>query len=98
MPLTVISGFFTGDNRARGNKCEMGFSGRKGRGEVSESTQNNVGAGLPAIAVGQSPNELTDTPPSRASPLPQGFCIYKVSVRRFTNAPGNRLDEVLRWL
>ncbi|AYF47937.1 hypothetical protein DXV65_10225 [Pseudomonas fluorescens] len=28
--------------------------------------------GLPAKAVGQPPNASTDTPPSRASPLPQG--------------------------
>ncbi|AYF48415.1 hypothetical protein DXV65_12730 [Pseudomonas fluorescens] len=31
----------------------------------------NVGAGLPAKAVGQSASPATDTPLSRASPLPQ---------------------------
>ena len=33
--------------------------------------RSNVGAGLPAKAVGQATNASTDTPPSRASPLPQ---------------------------
>ncbi len=29
--------------------------------------------------------------------LPQGICwVYKVSVRRFTKAPGSRLEAVLR--
>ena len=41
-----------------------------------------VGAGLLANAVGQPFNLLTDTPPSRASPLPHWFCgVYWV----FTN-------------
>ncbi|TLG91549.1 metal ABC transporter ATP-binding protein, partial [Pseudomonas edaphica] len=37
------------------------------------NTTPNVGAGLPAIAVCQSLDLFTDPPPSRASPLPQGF-------------------------
>ncbi|AYF46274.1 hypothetical protein DXV65_01325 [Pseudomonas fluorescens] len=35
----------------------------------------NVGAGLPAKAVCQSPNMLADPPLSRASPLPHGNCV-----------------------
>ncbi|PTC27764.1 hypothetical protein C9382_16285 [Pseudomonas aylmerensis] len=35
--------------------------------------KSNVGAGLPAKALGQSPNAPTDGSPSRASPLPQGI-------------------------
>ena len=35
-------------------------------------SRSNVGAGLPAKAVDQAPNASTDSPPSRASPLPQG--------------------------
>src|SRR5471030_931180 len=41
------------------------------RSGSSLSMRLNVGAGLPAIAVGQSPHAGPDTPPSRASPLPQ---------------------------
>src|SRR6187401_3193781 len=37
---------------------------------------NLVGAGLPAIAVGQAPSMLNVLAPSRASPLPQLFWVF----------------------
>ncbi|OWP72205.1 hypothetical protein CEC48_08205 [Pseudomonas sp. K2I15] len=39
-----------------------------------EQRRSNVGAGLLAKAVDQPPNASTDTPHSRASPLPQWMC------------------------
>ena len=36
--------------------------------------KSNVGAGLPAMAVGQLSEVVTGLPLSRASPLPQGIC------------------------
>ena len=39
----------------------------------ARTTQNPVGAGLPAIRVCHSTVMSTDPTPSRASPLPQGF-------------------------
>ncbi|TFB37324.1 hypothetical protein E3W21_21595 [Pseudomonas sp. F01002] len=38
-----------------------------------------VGAGLLAKAVYQSTSALTDTPPSRASPLPQSSAAFRTS-------------------
>ena len=38
---------------------------------------NLVGAGLPAIAVGQAPSMLNGLAPSRASPLPQWFWVFE---------------------
>ena len=55
-----------------------------------------MGAGLLAKAVGQSPNVLTDTPHSRASPLPHWFVSCqgyrgeyrdKIPLNRFGVAP-----------
>jgi len=34
-----------------------------------------VKAGMPGMAVGQAPSMLNVLAPSRASPLPQGFCL-----------------------
>ena len=42
----------------------------------AESQQLHVGEGLLANAECQSPTLLTDPPHSRASPLPQGTCVY----------------------
>ncbi|KAB0503604.1 hypothetical protein F7R14_17815 [Pseudomonas lini] len=39
----------------------------------AQTTQNPVGAGLLAKAVGQATSMFTVPPSSRASPLPQGF-------------------------
>ena len=36
-----------------------------------------MGAGLPAMRPAPSPSSVTDTPPSRAGPLPQGFWLLE---------------------
>ncbi|PTC23369.1 hypothetical protein C9382_31605 [Pseudomonas aylmerensis] len=41
----------------------------------ADDVSPNVGAGLPAKAVCQSPNMLADPPLSRACPLPHGNCV-----------------------
>ncbi|TPG80316.1 hypothetical protein EAH78_03650 [Pseudomonas arsenicoxydans] len=54
-----------------------GISGRSG---YQPSYKTNVGAGLLAKAVGQSTLMLSDTPLSRASPLPQGIYVDLATV------------------
>ncbi|KAB0508539.1 hypothetical protein F7R14_02520 [Pseudomonas lini] len=44
--------------------------------------KSTVGAGLLANAVGQSTLISTDTPSSRASPLPQGLCAHSLNRRQ----------------
>jgi hypothetical protein len=46
----------------------------------SRTTIKTVGAGLPAKAVCQSMNRVTDPAPSRASPLPHSGCIPRLGL------------------
>src|SRR5688572_8940640 len=67
-----------------------------GIGENLLTKYDPVGAGLPAMAVGQSASQLPDPPPSQASQLPQGFVVL---LKRGTSEPAPYRSSVAfdRW-
>ncbi|TSD79581.1 hypothetical protein FFI16_025140 [Pseudomonas sp. KBS0710] len=57
-------------------------------GAICAAVQKSVGAGLLAKAECQSPNVLADPPHSRASPLPQLFCVSQLNWPETLNPVG----------
>ncbi|AXP05370.1 hypothetical protein DZG01_21360 [Pseudomonas fluorescens] len=55
--------------------------------QILRPPQTTVGASLLAIAVGQPHYLLTDTTPSRASPLPQGVTSTQAVLQQHLGPP-----------